>query len=65
MKKNYNKKPETPAKLGISEQKGANKYYDKSSIYLPRNKMIAQAKTQCYQGFVRFYQEKPLQFYTK
>lgn len=27
--------------------------------------MIAQAKTQCYQGLVRFNQEKPHQFYTK
>lgn len=32
---------------------------------MPRHKKIAQAKTQCYQGFVRFNQEKPHQFYTK
>ncbi len=39
--------------------------HDKNIIHLPRHKKIAQAKTQCYQGFVRFNQEKPHQFYTK
>lgn len=38
---------------------------NKSAHGLPRHKKIAQAKTQCYQGFVRFNQEKPHQFYTK
>ena len=38
---------------------------NKSALYLPRHKMIAQVKTQCYQGFVRLYKGKAHQFYTK
>ena len=39
MKKNYNKKSELPVKYGISGQKGANNYYDKSIIHLPRQQV--------------------------
>lgn len=53
------------AKLRGIYQIMKEKFYDKSVIHLPRHKKIAQAKTQCYQGFVRFNQEKPHQFYTK
>ena len=35
-KQQFNHTPEIPAKLGISGQKGAINYYDKSIIHLPR-----------------------------
>ena len=41
--------PEIPAKHGISEQKGANNYYDKSIIHLPW-KYFPELKKACKMG---------------
>ena len=63
--KNSLKSRRNLANPGKIWQRKVRKNYDKSTIHLPRHKMIPQAETQWYQGFERFHQEKTLQFYTK
>jgi hypothetical protein len=47
------KQPETLAKHGISQQKGANQNYDKSVIHLPRHSSFTINHTFVNGGIVR------------
>ena len=61
MKKNYNKKSELPAKYGISGQKGANNYDDKSIIDLPRQQVAFRKECRKIKGCGSLEEE----FYTR